>query len=612
MCHLCCIIMIGPLPVDDLRKLSKAALYHANSLSLENISKLFSVLASQSHSDKRVLSRYCERLGDFRGCSPRDLAIILNSLVRLAYVDRSVFESASQFLQGLGRNEFVSERDLGLIHNAYARAGIADIKLFEALCPRVRDQLGVLSPQSAGNICHAYGKLGISFEIAKSLLIEIATQVCRERGKRAASSQELSNILYSLGNLDICEMSVISPLLKLVTEKLSRFNPVELAALVTALCKLGISDKPLMRLTAKRAESPDCVAKFSPYEITAILHAFSQLDVNVPKRLFLEIAPPIFSRTAFNNSHSACITFCAYSRVGICVPASLSAVLVPLILTENDPQYLVNVLFALGNQDTVLSGSVVGKLLDRGFPLNPINLVQVLYSTSRLPGAEKLHVFTRGECLARVSEFAPSQLSNILYALRKSPSLDLFEAIASRAREFVPQLSPQLRSSVAESTAIIAPNSDKMWTPIAEALRAPQSWDLVSLSALSNSARLTNAMFARVFEYSWEPEFTDFLQLLCIVKHSSLDVPPRLHELLYTQLREGLDDITQSELMELVRLMRSVSLEIPTPFDSIEILDTNPQVPLFYTPPSPSGPSASQYMSTLLVYSSRPYSHVLH
>ena len=162
------------------------------------------------HFDKRVLNRYSEKLVDsrFRGSSPRDVATILNASVRLQFIDKELFSAASQYIQQLPSSEFVSEKHIGLIFNAFARAGISDIPLFDLLASRTESQLSSMSAQSCGNVCHAFGKLGLKGETASRLIPKISMHATSTLAK-TISSQELSNIIYSFGNLGIRDIDAL-------------------------------------------------------------------------------------------------------------------------------------------------------------------------------------------------------------------------------------------------------------------------------------------------------------------------------------------------------------------------------------------------------------------
>ena len=455
-------------------------------------------MATHSCVDKKVLLRYSERLLDsnLSGLSGRDVAIILNALVRLSHPDRRVFGKAGCFLRSLPVTEFIGERDLGLIFNAYARAGVLDEDLFQSLNGRVLVQLSVLSPKTSGNICHALGKLKSTSEPSRDLIIKIAEHVSTNVGNRV-SPPELSNVLYSLGNLGIRDLPVIDPLLKLVCSKIHWFNPIEMSAVATALCKLSITDRSLLKALAKQVQTK--ADYFDAYEIVAILHAYSQLDIKAPRGIFLEVAPKILMSKDM-NSHTASIAYCAYSRVGLALPAELLVRLGGMISTENDPQYLVNVLFAYskgtsGAASTPILETIVTKLLKRPFPVNPINLNQLLYGINRLTFSEwenplvvELYRKVVLESLRAVADFTPTQLSNILFAISHRLPLTLTEheiQLVKRvvnSTDFLSSLSPQLLSSVQESVTMLGMGSDSFRLEIQSQLEATL-WDTAKTPA---------------------------------------------------------------------------------------------------------------------------------
>ena len=596
--------VLGPLPREQLQNLSKAALYHVNSLTPDGISRLMTFLATQSHCDKKVLSRYCERLVDskFAGFSGREVAMILNGLVRLDFVDRGVFTLASSYLRKLPLTEFVCERDLGLIHNAFAKGRIRDEELFKALLPRVEHQLTVMSPQTCGNICHAYGKLEIRSGASNMLLVRIARHVVNSNHHRVASSQELSNIMYSFGNLGISEMTVIDPLLRVIETKIRRFNPVELAALATALSKLNMSNKVLMRLLSKQVQS--VADKFDAYEITAVLHAFSHLDfISVPINLFETIAPSVFLNSSKINSHTACIAYCAYARVEVDIPVGLESQLLDLIITENDPQYLVNVIFAMSKKLAPVNRNLLTivseKLSRKKFPINPINLTQLIYA---LDSSYPLYRESLLMATPILNIFTPVQFANILHAIAPRASQlcpeerDFLSEIVTHADRFVPDLTHQLLCSVAESAARLELVSLMQF--VQQQNLKLDEWGVGTLCALSHSGMLT------AIDDITSTESLDGMQicrLLAAIRFSNFAIPPLMAESVIQYLRDACEEISSAELIEILTFMKSFGIDVPPPFNIVPVDLCLPVSPMEYSPPV-GGPLASVYISNLTQY----------
>lgn len=477
-----------------------------NSLSPENCARVLRSFAVLNKLDKRVLSRYSERIVDseFKGFSGRDVAIILNSFVRLGFFDTSVFTSASSYLRNLEESEFISERHLGLIFNAFARSGIADVDLFDSLARRIEKQMPNLSSPSCGNIAHAFGKLGMKNETARALLSKIALRVTSSL-KKQVSARELSNIMYSFGNLGFSDSEYLDPLLSLVKERINRFNSIEIAAVTTSLSKLSVSDKPLMASIRTLVEKN--FTSFSVYEITAVLHAFSQLDVQIPKKLYSEIAPLVFA-SGECNSHTACIAFSAFARVGIVPPSSLMDKLALLIESENDPQFLVDAIFAIGRIGLVserlseLLNCLVLKLGKKSLPHCPVNLNQIIFALnkiekSRHPEIAPLYESVVDSAIKTVKDFDGRHISNILFALSRKDVTTSAEnrltGLLLKRLASVEEITPQLFGSCVEAAVRLGIDSSLLM-PLESRFKflVPEpSVDISIVEALSRAGRLT-------------------------------------------------------------------------------------------------------------------------
>ena len=449
---------------------------------------------------------------EFKEYSGRDVAVLLNSFVRLKYHETPLFAAASVHLRNLAETEFISERDLGLIFNAFARAGIADSALFDKLGERVNKQLSELSTQSCGNIAHAFGKLGMKNEMAAGLLPQIAVRVCSPLLAKKVSCQELSNILYSFGNLGLADSEFLEPLINLVKKKINRFNSIEIAAVATALAKLDISDKLLMVSMKNVVEKND--KDYNPYEITAVLHAYSQLQVSVPTKLFLEIAPVVFSSGEF-NSHTACIALGAFARASITPPVSLLERLAPAIQSENNPQYLVDTVFAISRIGFVheclehILIFQVEKLAVKSFPICAANLNQLIYALNKLEIITHISVLPFYEhivakAILEAKEFNGRQISNILFILsrrnisclseiEKKLITFLFKQLIAVTEKEDGRVSSQLFGSCIDSAARLGGIETSVWTQLEGRLKmlAPDSSvDVGIIEALTRAGRL--------------------------------------------------------------------------------------------------------------------------
>ena len=533
------------------------------------------------HFDKRVLNRYSEKLVDsrFRGSSPRDVATILNASVRLQFIDKELFSAASQYIQQLPSSEFVSEKHIGLIFNAFARAGISDIPLFDLLASRTESQLSSMSAQSCGNVCHAFGKLGLKGETASRLIPKISMHATSTLAK-TISSQGLSNIIYSFGNLGIRDIDALVPLTRLIASKIRSFNAIEIAALVTALTKLAISDKPLMREIAKLVEKN--ASRFNAYEMTAVIHAFSQLNVPIPHVLFDTVAPSVLSASDM-NSHTACIAFGSYARVGIIPSPSLMSVLSTLIKTESDAQYLINVLFGFGRLTDVaatersLIDEVITKLLKRDIPPNPVNLNQLVYSMNKLglvstPNSAATDLYTRTlrSAIEAIPSFDGLQLSNLLYAIanRGTELLPEEQKLTTRLISRIAEMdvSPQLLSSIVESVARLGSAPPATWTLLETRLRVtvPDSAaiDVRNVESLAHASRLVgdigDCLVNRVdVTQLTTGQLADFLYALVHARRATASVRSIVETAAKVCL-EKIEDVKTSELKQIASLSNAL------------------------------------------------------
>jgi hypothetical protein len=591
-------------PIDGLTPnlasvLDKSCLHHMNSLTGEHIGRILALYASQKVFSEKVLRRMSERLQDsrFSGFSGKDVALVLNSFVRLSYKDEKVFRLASSYLLQLPGTEFISEKYLALICNSYARVGIIDRDLFDVLAERIRGQIPALSSQSCGNICHAFGKLGIDSPASIALLAKVAKHAGTRLAKKL-SAQEISNILYSLGNLGMSDPEYLDPILKLAEENIRHGKPIEVAAVSSAVSKLGVSNESLMRQISALVQKNE--NQFGPYEIAAVMHAFSQLNCVVPRSIFHTIAPKILLSGDF-NSHTACIVFGAYTRTGIDIPHDLLIHLSALMRTVKDPQYLINVVFGISRIESALDEPVLSDLLtvicetlgNSDLGPNPVNINQIIYALNKLRISQPLKLY--GKAISAACDHSTSfdglQVSNILHSLTFRRNLDdeelkLCQQLASRIPNL--ELSPQLLSSVYLSVVKLAIPLNAVLTSRLESrmiLSSPDdSWiDVQNIVALAHSDRLTEAFLGVLLKRMnmADLEFDEVLQLLygisfAFYKSQKLSGVIMVYfiDKIVKYTLNILDDLPSRDLVLLADMVNQVSATTgppcPLPFSLIE------------------------------------------
>ena len=529
------------------------------------------------------------------GYSAKEVAAILNAYTRLSSRPLDLFDLATEFLLRLPATEFVSEKDLGVLCNAFARMSISNSDLFENVSGRIEAQLGNLGPQSCGNICHAYGKLGLVER--KDLISKVGKHAVSNFGKRL-SPQELSNILYSVANLGITDADVVEPLIKRIAGKISRFNSIEMAAVCTSLTKLSISDRPLMRKISDLVIMNH--AQYSAYEMTAVLHAFSQLEVAVPKKLFSEIA--LLALTEM-NSHTACIALGAYSRVSdeVRVPYSLLDKLCAIVRTENETQYLANVIFSIsrfpkdqiGENLRSLLVAIEEKLTTQSPPSNSVNLNQLIYALNKLGRTKESQLYP--VCVAKAIEtlhkFEGSQVCNILYAIAHRSDATLSHAEERLATRLVMRLAdlemnPQLFSSAIDSVARLGCASETMWHLLEERISVtiPESSrdDLTTLSALIRADRSQGASIPTIIKRIQIEKLnvheviflTQTTSYLSGIRGDLKDISPKLMKDVSEFCLQNLADISADQLIHITGLVKFLG-----PCEELELFKYVPQVP---------------------------------
>ena len=536
---------------------------------------------SYKENRRKVIARYVEKLHDsgFLGYSGQELASILNSLCRMSESDPVLFAAASRHLRDMPMTEFISEKHIGLIFNAYARAGIADRALFSSISSRVESQIPSMSSQTCGNICHAFGKLSVNGEPAESLVPLLCNRLISLPN---SSSQELSNAIYSLARLGITNTDSVEPLVRMITQRMYLFNPVEVAAVATAMTKLRLSDKDLLRALQKRVEKT--IEQYSSYELTAVLHAFSQLSVATSVSLFEKANPDIFRDT---NPHTACIALCAYGRMGILPSDGLTSALVGAITKEQSPQYLVDVLYSLSRFDSV-SDSLMSLILDlsrrltgvEDFPVSTANVNQLIYGIKKLNNFQNVDAEVTGSLLHKsivlgaklVKEFDEKQLANLLHAFASSKGvsdreLRFCEHLSSRITEVT---NPQLFASCLESFAKLNLQSPTLWNTVERRIRVvvPDSptYDVRIAQALAHVGRLKTETA------------TVLLKRINIDRLSVSSSIALMYTLLYAETEHGLiagplgthlqsimEKMSPDQFMEASRLLRSLEMDL-TPF----------------------------------------------
>jgi hypothetical protein len=447
---------------------SRAALMHLNTLSGSDLSKVLAYMA-RVKVGRHILERYCERMMDsaLRGFSPHDVAITTNSLIRMEYTSREMFSEFARFLKDLQPDTMIHDKDLGLIFNAFARAGYSDSAVLTVLCVRALDMADSISSRSGANICHAIGKLRVDIPVCREAVIAIALRVVHNEStpRLAANPQELANIVYAFGNLKISDSEMFTDLVNIIRSRMTEFNPIEVSAIATAVAKMGYVDKELMKTLSKHLQSiQDSVGVF---EITSVLHAFSQLEVPTPRALYNVIAPNILSRDASIgvSSKSACILLCAYARSKVSVPDSIRDTLLEAAQNETDSQYLANTLFATGQignvPDSVVRGLVSGiEHRLHSFNLDSANVTQIIYALNKLGWVESaLYRAVLDHAAESMETLDGRQICNILHALAlRSDRLTKTErsiACLLLKSPSLTTLSNQLHSSLLESVQVL-------------------------------------------------------------------------------------------------------------------------------------------------------------
>jgi hypothetical protein len=489
--------------------------------------------------------------------SAKEVAVILNALCRLGFIRDDIFASASDRIRTIPSTDYISEKDLGLICNAFAKAGIPDRPLFEYLAPRIVSQIPAMSSQSCGNICHAFGKLGFHGEPSTKLIPLLCERILTHKN---ATNQELSNVLHSMAKLEIRNSDSIESLVQLISNRIHSMMPIEIAAVATALSRLGISDRQLMSGMKKRVEKT--IDKYSAYELTAVLHAFSQLDVPTPTSLFQKVNPDLFINT---NPHTACIALCAFGRVGLPVSDELASRLAESVEAEQDSQYLVDVLFGLCRFENLsdrlrgLVKHVASELTVRGFPVNPVNVNQLIFAINKfgetpVQGLEALYQNALSNASKIIKSFDERQIANILFAFssvsQKISDIERTLAVAL-AQRITDVKNPQLFASCVESIARLDIRAATVWNTIERRIKVvvPESpvLDVQTCQSLAHVGR-------------FKGEITRILLKRISVEKLSASAGIAL---LYTTLFAGIKDIEfiESLIYHLVRRIDFMSLE---------------------------------------------------
>ena len=542
-----------------MNSLYKSTLFHAQSLSAGNCSKVLASIArvapSSSHKlHNRVLGRLVEKVvdSDFIGYSSKDVATILNALMRTGHNSEPVFRAASRHLQGLPSTEYISEKELGLIFNAYARAGIADRALFESLSPRIVTQTSSMSSQSCGNICHALGKLEIRDEPSTTLIRKLCERILKIK---SATNQELSNVFHSLARLGFQDSDLLEPLVRLLAKRVHSFNPIEIAAVATAVSKLNLPDRELMNNMRKRVEKN--LSAFSGYELTAVLHAFSQVDVPTPVNLFENVSSQTFTGC---NPHTACIAMCAFGRVGIVPRDEVATALADQIQKQDNPQYRVDALFGLSRLESLsnplleLAIQLGKKLSSSGFPENTANVNQLIFGISKLrssipdadlTGLNELYYSTLQVASKLIKSFDERHITNLLFSFaNKAHKTESEESLVDQLAKRIGEITnAQLFSSSVESIARLDIKSASVWNTIERRLKT------VIPDASVNDVKLAQA-FAHIGRFKDESAQL-ILKRITIEKLSISSTLALLYTVLYTGMEKAADMGTLTKHLQL-------------------------------------------------------------
>jgi hypothetical protein len=567
----------------DLQTFYRLSLFHANRLSPEGSAKVLSSIARLNPATvdgtcKEVINRICEKVHDsgYEGYSGKDVAIILNALCRLSYINPDLFAAASLRLQDLSSTEYISEKHIALIFNSFARAGIVDRALFETLIPRVDAQISSMSSQSCGNICHALGKLGIDGDLAVNLIPKLCNRLVKLPDAR---SQELSNALHSYAKLGITNIESLEPLVILISKRLHTFNPIEVAGVATAVAKLQLSDKPLMSAVRKRVDST--ISRFNAYELTAVLHAFSQLDVPLPTSLFEKVPSEIFQDT---NPQTACIALCAFARAGVIPSDKLVYALENAIKEESNPQLLVDVLFGMSRFETLtpplvsVLQAVVQVLASKSeIPITTANINQLIYGIKKLelltssgvPEMSNVYIKALSGGLTLIKGFDERQISNLLFAFASSKELSqeekrFSEQLAMRITEIS---NPQLFASCLESLAKLDIRTPSLWNTIERRLRVvitdSPTQDVQIAQALAHIGRFkdeTAGVILKRIEVS-KLTVSSVTALLYTLLHAGMDTE-EIVKSIARNLQSCTDRMTSDQFIDVSKLLKSCGVHV--------------------------------------------------
>ncbi len=573
------------MSTQELNSIVRASMFHANSLSPENITKLLRFIASSSMFfngsiyyplveivDKRLLQRYSEKVSDsnLERYTSTDLATILNSFCRLGYIQHDLFHAVADYLTSRPNTYNIPERSLGMIYNAFARANIYKPDLFDKLSIFLNKSLPTVSTHTAGNICHALGKLRIKTPSAIEDVSKIASHVLKNHASRL-TPQELSNILYSLGNMGIQDPELTEPLVQIAKRKVRKLNPIEVAAICTSLTKLAIADDSLMKQIANLVESNQ--SRYSAYELVAVLHAFSQLDTIVPQKLFTDVLPAVISDDI--DPKTACIAFNAYARIGIHPPSSITTTLKTSILGTSDSQYLINVLFSAGQlysdnlseQDSQFITALCQSIHSSPV-INPINCTQLIFALNKLGKTESpLYNQVVSGAIGMIPDFEVNQISNILYgfSLRSSQLRDFEMDLATgliASRKIAADATPQLVSSIAESVASLGLGDTGVWETFTRAVitKCPDDSkiDVRTLAAVLRQDKVSSEELVSVIAKRMNVgklSSDDLTRCLRLIVDHKIDVPD-LSLKIYTAVIERIETVLNlNEVFSLMNLM---------------------------------------------------------
>ena len=235
---------------------------------------------------EEVVAELLEVPEKLKTLSHRGLGMVIYGLGQLGHEMAPHVKPLTAILQeGIGMIERFSVQDLAMVIYSFGQMRVAEPALIDRMLDSLTrpDRLMRTTTQHLSNVM--YGLAMLQHRIQNSALEMLEAELARDSRVKSLAAQELANLIFSIGILQIDDRPGIQRLVEKLTEeatqpeRLVQFREMELNCALTGLSHLRYREPTVVVPLLEEITHPARLKQLKDQEIASVVHVMAQLGI---------------------------------------------------------------------------------------------------------------------------------------------------------------------------------------------------------------------------------------------------------------------------------------------------------------------------------------------